>query len=59
MTIRDVNDGFGGAGACRECTLPRDEDYSVPVGWIRGHAKLGTLAQYVKSESRIVWNNMD
>ena len=27
--------------ACREYTLPRDEDSSEPKGWIRGNTKIG------------------
>ena len=35
VTIHDLDDGFGGGGgACREYTRPRDDDCSVPVGWI-------------------------
>ena len=41
MTNHDLDDGFGGgAGVCREQSLPRDEDSSL-VGWIRGHTKIG------------------
>ena len=29
--------------ACREYTLPRDEDTSEPKGWIRGNTKIGTV----------------
>ena len=29
----------------RVCTPPRDDDYSVPVGWIRGHATIGPVRQ--------------
>ena len=32
---------FTDAVACREYTLPRDEDTSEPKGWIRGNTKLG------------------
>ena len=32
---------FTDAVACREYTLPRDEDTSEPKGWIRGNAKIG------------------
>ena len=46
-TIQDVNDAFGGMkGSCRECTLPRDDqDSSQPIGWIRGHTKIGPVRQ--------------
>ena len=50
MTIHDLDDGFGGgAGACREFSLPRDHDYSVLVGYedrhstsSQGHVSCGT-----------------
>ena len=29
--------------ACREYTLPRDEDSSEPKGWIRGYTKIGPV----------------
>ena len=29
------------AGACREYTLPREEEASQPKGWIKGTPKLG------------------
>ena len=32
---------FTDSVACREHTLPRDEDTSEPKGWIRGNNKLG------------------
>ena len=32
---------FTDSVACRENTLPRDEDSSEPKGWIRGDTKLG------------------
>ena len=32
---------FTDSVACREYTLPRDEDSSVPKGWIRGNTKIG------------------
>ena len=31
------------AVACREHTLPRDEDASEPKGWIRGNTKIGPV----------------
>ena len=46
VTIHDLDDGFGGGGgACREYTRPRDDDCSVPVGWIRAHTQLGPVRQ--------------
>ena len=32
---------FTDAVACREYTLPRDEETSEPKGWIRGNTKIG------------------
>ena len=34
---------FTDAVACRECTLPRDEDASEPKGWLRGNTKIGPV----------------
>ena len=31
--------------ACREYTLPRDEDTSEPNGWIRGNTKIGPVLE--------------
>ena len=31
--------------ACREYTLPRDEDTSEPKGWIRGNTKIGAVME--------------
>ena len=31
--------------ACREYTLPRDEDLSDPKGWIRGNTKIGPVLE--------------
>ena len=31
--------------ACREYTLPRDEDTSEPKGWIRGNTKIGPVLE--------------
>ena len=33
------------AVACREDTLPRDEEASQPKGWIRGNTKIGTVLE--------------
>ena len=34
---------FTDAVACREYTLPRDEDTSEPKGWIRGNTNIGPV----------------
>ena len=34
---------FTDAVACREYTLPRDEETSEPKGWIRGNTKIGPV----------------
>ena len=34
---------FSDAVACREYTLPRDEETSEPKGWIRGNTKIGPV----------------
>ena len=45
-TIHDVNDGCGGkTGSCREYTLPREDQDSEPIGWIREHTKIGPVRQ--------------
>ena len=31
--------------ACREYTLPRDEETSDPEGWIRGNTEIGPLLE--------------
>ena len=36
---------FTDSVACRECTLPRDEDSSEPKGWIRGNTKIGPVME--------------
>ena len=36
---------FTDSVACRECTLPRDEDSSEPKGWIRGNTKNGPVLE--------------
>ena len=33
------------AVACREYTLPRDEDTSEPQGWIRGNTQIGPVLE--------------
>ena len=36
---------FTNAVACREYTLPRDEEASEPKGWIRGNTKIGPVLE--------------
>ena len=36
---------FTDAVACREYTLPRDEETSEPKGWIRGNTKIGSALE--------------
>ena len=36
---------FTDAVACRECTLPKDEETSEPKGWIRGNTKIGPVLE--------------
>ena len=36
---------FKDAVACREYTLPRDEETSEPKGWIRGNTKIGPVLE--------------
>ena len=36
---------FTDSVACREYTLPRDEDSSEPKGWIRGNTKIGPVLE--------------
>ena len=41
-----MDDGFGGkTGSRGECTLLRDHQDSEPVGWIRGHTRIGPVHQ--------------
>ena len=35
--------------ACREYTLPRDEQSSDPKGWIRGNSKIGPVLEVTTS----------
>ena len=35
--------------ACREYTLPRDEQLSDPKGWIRGNTKIGPVLEVTTS----------
>ena len=47
------------AVACRECTLPREDEASQPKGWIQGNKKIGPcwksrpVACMVNMESRL------
>ena len=58
---------FKDAVACREYTLPRDEEASEPKGWIRGNTKIGPVLEVTTSylqgkygvESRIESVNKD
>ena len=36
---------FTDAAACREYTLPRDEEASQPKGWIQGNTKIGPVLE--------------
>ena len=45
VTIHDLDDGFGNAGACREYTLLRSDENSTPKGWIRGNTKIGPVLE--------------
>ena len=40
---------FSESVACREYTLPRDEDFSEPKGWIRGNTKIGPVLEVTTS----------
>ena len=37
------------SGACREYTLPGDEEASEPKGWIRGNTKIGPVLEVATS----------
>ena len=58
---------FTDSVACREYTLPRDEQSSDPKGWIRGNTKIGPVLEVTTSylqgkygvESRIESTNKD
>ena len=45
FTTKDTEEfsQFTDSVACREYTLPRDEDSSEPKGWIRGNTKIGPV----------------
>ena len=40
---------FDGHVACREYTLPRDDESSKPKGWIRGGTKIGLVLEVATS----------
>ena len=40
---------FTDSVACREYTLPRDENSSEPKGWIRGNTKIGHVLEVITS----------
>ena len=40
---------FTDSVACREYTLPRDENSSEPKGWIRGNTKIGSVLEVATS----------
>ena len=37
------------AVACREYTLPREEEASQPKGWIQGNTKIGAVSEVATS----------
>ena len=37
------------AVACRECTLPRDDELSQPIGWIQGNTRIGPVLEVTTS----------
>ena len=39
--------------ACREFSLPRDEDTSEPKGWIRGNTKIGLMLEVTTSYHKV------
>ena len=43
---------FTDAVACREYTLPRDEDISEPKRWIKGNTKIGPVLEVTTSSAR-------
>ena len=40
---------FTDAAACRECTLPRDEELSERKGWIRVNTEIGPILEVANS----------
>ena len=51
FTTKDIAEfsQFTDAVACREYTLPRDEETSEPKGWIRGNTKIGPVLEVATS----------
>ena len=49
MTKDDENFSQFRAAACREYTLPRDEEASQPKGWIQGNTKIGPVLEVATS----------
>ena len=37
------------AAACRECTLPKEEEASQPKGWVQGNIKIGPVLEVATS----------
>ena len=37
------------AVTCRECTLPRDDESSHPIGWIQGNTRIGPVLEITTS----------
>ena len=49
FTTKDAEEfsQFDGHVACREYTLPRDDESSKPKGWISGNTKIGPVLEVV------------
>ena len=47
---------FTDSVACREYTLPRDEDSSEPKGWIREHQNLARTGSCNLFPTRQIWS---
>ena len=48
LMTKDTEEQFF-ARACREYTLPRDEEASQPKGWIQGNTKIGLVLETMTS----------
>ena len=48
---------FTDSVACREYTLPRDEDSSEPKGWIRGHTNPCWKLQHAAYRVNMEWKS--
>ena len=44
------------AVACREYTLPRDDESSQPIGWIQGNTRIGLVLEVPTSYLWVIWN---